>query len=350
MPGKKHAFTLVELMVVVAIIAILISLLVPTLGRAKAMAVKASCSNNLRNLGQMEAAYVLTYGTYPIYGSTQNMFYENQTSAWPKIYGLMEAAGMVGPIWTNGKPDKNNWGNWGYNTPVSQIWKGALCPAMDAPKIISYDLQGFVSNKWRDGKGALYPAATGYQWNFTLRSPSPNEPYVHCGVGRWSNRLEDTSAHAIAFHHTDTAIWVPATGNGMVLGAQATRPDEVYSGANVADAWDSWDIGAAPAVDPGDTDMCHNNVIPGWHVGPFNYQTDGIAALNAQRHITSPNVLYVDGHVAADASKPLNTPSLGAGAKAVSWTDTDQNFGTMQHIVPQMHFLDPANEAKIKTN
>ena len=78
--GDLAAFTLVELLVAIAIIAVLIALLLPALSRSRQKANKIQCVSNLRQLSLGLQSFITSYQVYPtFFGGTNN---DDQSWCW----------------------------------------------------------------------------------------------------------------------------------------------------------------------------------------------------------------------------------------------------------------------------
>jgi len=85
--AQSDAFTLVELLVVISIIALLIAILIPSLRRARRQVDSVACRSNLKQLSTGLNYYVADDGAFP--GTHSLFFMQNLWGAgWPRIAGV----------------------------------------------------------------------------------------------------------------------------------------------------------------------------------------------------------------------------------------------------------------------
>jgi prepilin-type N-terminal cleavage/methylation domain-containing protein len=90
----RRGFTLIELLVVIGIVAILIGILLPAVQHAREAANRASCLNNLKQLGLAVHCYADTYSVFPPSGCYPPDQTEDPWSAMARLLPFVEEAGL----------------------------------------------------------------------------------------------------------------------------------------------------------------------------------------------------------------------------------------------------------------
>jgi prepilin-type N-terminal cleavage/methylation domain-containing protein len=167
---RRRGFTLLELLAVIATIAILAALLLPILSKAKLRAQRTNCLSNLRQLG---IAWVM-------YNSDNNGVlvhsYPFSPETWVKgdMTILNEATNLA--LIEEGKLFHYSGNTSVYHCPTD---KGALIDGAHVPSVRSYSMNSFMGG--RDPSVPLIPpTAANYTPFFTKESelPRPSELWV----------------------------------------------------------------------------------------------------------------------------------------------------------------------------
>ncbi len=151
---RKTGFTLIELLVVISIIAILISILLPALAKARELANRAVCMANIRGIIQSMITYSQSNnGTFPATYPGYGPYYENSPAA--SYYGPGQQYTPQEAVvnWYYG----NNWADpgacmWilvlqGYATPPTFICPSDPLAAGPSPLVAQFALPTMLYNE-----------------------------------------------------------------------------------------------------------------------------------------------------------------------------------------------------------
>jgi prepilin-type N-terminal cleavage/methylation domain-containing protein/prepilin-type processing-associated H-X9-DG protein len=103
---ERRGFTLVELIVAIGVIVVLLSLLIPTISRAKDQAKSVKCMANLHSIGLALMMYTQQYGYYPAECAT----WRTEVAIWPtRLRPFLD--GNVDVFWCPSRDERYRWDN-----------------------------------------------------------------------------------------------------------------------------------------------------------------------------------------------------------------------------------------------
>ena len=188
---RKRSFTLIELLIVVAIIAILAGMLLPALNKARESAFKIACASNHKMLTSAAIQYNMDNQDYffaPRKADTANSIYDITAYVLPPYLGKKIGENVAGGLLRKG--EKVN-GYWVYHYTSKVL----ICPGRKLNPNV--DVTIYTNNySWNQQLGSGPDYNTSYTWLHqklgSIRKPSTIPMFGDAGGDRWGayNTLE----------------------------------------------------------------------------------------------------------------------------------------------------------------
>ncbi len=217
-PLSGGGFTLIELLVCISIIAMLVALLLPALGKARQLGRDTQCLVNLRQIGLADFAYASDYKNYPV-PMQANLFPKDAVTRLVRLKYLTPTMPREA-IWTNTTPDARvmfcpdraynrykglpwqhnaNWSAYGGNVAIrgiwnnSQVWDHTQSVGIKLKAFERYDIIARPSEMLLDGDATstLYPTVVNLNIAFNADRPIRSTGGDHSTSGLMG-RLENS--------------------------------------------------------------------------------------------------------------------------------------------------------------
>lgn len=226
--NSLHGFTLIELLVVISIIALLISLLLPALARAKKLGLRIEGASNLQQIGIALHEYANEYrGQYPL-ALTWNYPFADvcDTGENYPIAGLgllyYDSFGHVGMNMVNPRPGILK----PTATGISLLYCPETGPVFNQANMIPaswYNPQGLLTN-WQTAFGLTYWVDEGKDYSRAYDMAAISDPGLY-GTGQPGRQLlplRDDPEHEPALNPQSSGGSILVTDNAMFTNPSGT--------------------------------------------------------------------------------------------------------------------------------
>ena len=303
---RTKGFTLVELLVVIGIIALLVSILMPALGRARELAKRIQCASQLNGIGMAIAMYQNEYRD-----SNPRAWKSNLTGAWG-FSGNGSLTDYNAPDLDSTTATRTQWANKTANYATRAIQtagsclyllvkhedvdpKVFVCPSAPDDRIMGMDeaIEFVLDNSldpiefWEDLNDFGFSNHLSYSYNDPWNRLLDSSASASLVLAADKNPAFDYDDGAHGFLKNPDASGLPTTGDDTNLGTE-----------NFSGTWDDTDIDTSDSIS---TNLRHGN--------------------SRNHQVETQNVLFADTHV-----KRYNNPCVGVA---------EDNIYTYQSPRPQ---------------